>query len=192
MDLRSHRFSQNTNKKLSRFLPSLNRAEILTIFRSYYGRNDDFLNWFWNCLTFSIGQNHEEDFFKLCVLLRKSELYPYAFLYGLNVSLKILWNRKITKIKTILQNSFHSVLSPVHWHFLERCRRSYVPSLTPHTMESNLLSFYFFYLIFKYLFDLREMGKYFIRIYKILKYYSPTVADGKTFVPVFCVLWIAV
>ena len=51
MNLWSHCLSQNTNKKLSRFLPSLNRAEILTIFRSYYGRNDDFLNWFWNCLS---------------------------------------------------------------------------------------------------------------------------------------------
>ena len=29
------------------------RAEILTIFGSYFGRNDDFINWFWNLLTFS-------------------------------------------------------------------------------------------------------------------------------------------
>ena len=54
MNLWSQRFSQNTNKKLSRFLPSLHRAEILTIFRLYFGRNDDFINSFWNCLTFSI------------------------------------------------------------------------------------------------------------------------------------------
>ena len=52
MNLWSHRFSQNTNKKLSKFLPSLHRAEILTFFCSYFGRNDDFLNSFWNCLTF--------------------------------------------------------------------------------------------------------------------------------------------
>ena len=32
MNLWSHRFSQNTNEKLSRFLPSLHRAEILTFF----------------------------------------------------------------------------------------------------------------------------------------------------------------
>ena len=38
----SHHFSQNTNKKLSGFLPSLHRAEILTIFCSYFERNDDF------------------------------------------------------------------------------------------------------------------------------------------------------
>ena len=68
---------------------------------------------------------------------------------------KISWNRKIVKIKTtLLQNSFHPIAVAVHWHFLERCRRSYVPSLTPHTMESNILSFYIFDLIFKYLFDL--------------------------------------
>ena len=53
MNLWSHRLSQNTNEKLSRFLPSLHRAEILTIFRSYFGRNDDFINSFWNLLTFS-------------------------------------------------------------------------------------------------------------------------------------------
>ena len=28
-------------------------AEILTIFRSYFGRNDDFINSFWNSLTFT-------------------------------------------------------------------------------------------------------------------------------------------
>ena len=28
-------------------------AEILTIFGSYFGRNDDFINSFWNLLTFS-------------------------------------------------------------------------------------------------------------------------------------------
>ena len=53
MNLWSHRFSQNTNEKLSRFLPSLHRAEILTIFCSYFGRNDDFINSFWNWLTFN-------------------------------------------------------------------------------------------------------------------------------------------
>ena len=53
MNLWSHCFSQNTNKKLSRFLPSLHRTEILTIFCSYFERNDDFINSFWNWLTFS-------------------------------------------------------------------------------------------------------------------------------------------
>ena len=36
---------------LSKNLNSV-RAEILTIFRSYFGRNDDFGNSFWNLLTF--------------------------------------------------------------------------------------------------------------------------------------------
>ena len=49
----SHRFSQNTNKKLSGFLPCVVRAEILTVFCSYFVRNDDFINSFWNQLTFS-------------------------------------------------------------------------------------------------------------------------------------------
>ena len=51
MNLWSHRFSQKTNK---RFLPSLHRAEILTIFRSYFERNYDFINSFWNCLSFKL------------------------------------------------------------------------------------------------------------------------------------------
>jgi len=42
-------------KKLSGFLPSLHRAEILTIFCSYFGRNDGFISPFWNWLTFSIS-----------------------------------------------------------------------------------------------------------------------------------------
>ena len=54
MNLWGHRFSQNTNKKLSRFLPSPHRAEILTIFCSYFGRNNDFINSFWNWLTFNV------------------------------------------------------------------------------------------------------------------------------------------
>ena len=47
MNLRSYRFSQNTNTNFSRFLPSLQRADILTMFCSYFGRDDDFINSFW-------------------------------------------------------------------------------------------------------------------------------------------------
>ena len=57
MNLWGQCFSQNTNKKLSGFLPycseAHSRAEILIIFRSYFGRNNDFINSFWNCLIFS-------------------------------------------------------------------------------------------------------------------------------------------
>ena len=53
MSLWSHGFSQNVNKKLSEFLPGVVRAEILTFFCSYFGRNDDFINSLWNCLTFT-------------------------------------------------------------------------------------------------------------------------------------------
>ena len=47
MNLWSHRFTQNTNKIFSRFLPSLHRVEILTIFHSYFGRNDVFIISLW-------------------------------------------------------------------------------------------------------------------------------------------------
>ena len=52
MNLWRHHFSQNTNKKLSRFQPSLHRAEIMTFFLFAFGRNGDFINSIWNCLTF--------------------------------------------------------------------------------------------------------------------------------------------
>ena len=53
MNLWSHCFSKkNMNAKLSWFLPCSVRAEILTIFCSYFGRNDDFINSFWSLLTF--------------------------------------------------------------------------------------------------------------------------------------------
>ena len=52
--------------KLIRFLPSLHRTEILTIFCSYFERNDDFINSFWNCLTFSM-------------VWQKESLYMYAW-----------------------------------------------------------------------------------------------------------------
>ena len=52
MNLYCQHFSQNTNKKLSEFLPSLHRAEILTIFCSWFGRNYDFINSFWKYLNF--------------------------------------------------------------------------------------------------------------------------------------------
>ena len=59
MNLWSHHFFQNTNKKLSGFLLSLHRASILTIFLGetifcpYFGRKDDFIHSFWNCLIFN-------------------------------------------------------------------------------------------------------------------------------------------
>ena len=66
MNLLSHCFSQNMNKKLLRFLPSLHRAEILTFLRLNFGRNDDFINSFWNCLTFKIACEYRfMDIFKL-------------------------------------------------------------------------------------------------------------------------------
>ena len=56
MNLWSHGFSQRMNQKLLRFLPcsvAQYKAKILTIFGSYFGRNDDLFHSFWNSLTFS-------------------------------------------------------------------------------------------------------------------------------------------
>ena len=43
------------NKRNIARISALNvRAEILAIFRSFFGRNDDFINLFWDLLTFSM------------------------------------------------------------------------------------------------------------------------------------------
>ena len=42
-----------SSKKSSKFLPSVHRVEILAIFCLYLGRKDDFINLFWNILTFT-------------------------------------------------------------------------------------------------------------------------------------------
>ena len=50
MNLWSHRFSQKISQD---FCPHYT-TEILPIFCLYFGRNDDFINSFWNCLTFTM------------------------------------------------------------------------------------------------------------------------------------------
>ena len=52
------------------------RAEILTIFGSYFGRNDDFINSFWNLLTF-IGA-HFSLLLLLKLLLKSFLIYRYV------------------------------------------------------------------------------------------------------------------
>ena len=44
-------------KNFKDIYPEVYRAEILTVFCSYFGRNDNFINSFWNLLTFSIFWN---------------------------------------------------------------------------------------------------------------------------------------
>ena len=47
-----HRFSKNMNQKLWGFLPC--SVAQYPIFGSYFGRKDDFINSFWNLLTFNL------------------------------------------------------------------------------------------------------------------------------------------
>ena len=46
------------------------RTEILTIFCLYFGRNDDFINSFWNCLTFRTTLQMVGPWTYLCYLLK--------------------------------------------------------------------------------------------------------------------------
>ena len=55
MNLWSHRFSKKMISAVCT-VPQY-RAEILTMFGSYFGWNDDFINSFWNLLTFSLAEN---------------------------------------------------------------------------------------------------------------------------------------
>ena len=52
--------SRFSTKYLSWFLPCVERAEILTIFPSYFGWNDDFINSFWNLLTIRLVVKNEQ------------------------------------------------------------------------------------------------------------------------------------
>ena len=49
------------------------RAEIFTIFGSYFGRNDDFIKSFWNLLTFSF-QTKKKNFHVSCTWYKSSIL----------------------------------------------------------------------------------------------------------------------
>ena len=82
------------------------RAEILTIFGSYFGRNDDFINSFWNLLTFRTAKTSTylkghtgKNFFKATKYLS-----PQFFLTPNleNYSHKILNKQKITSVGRII------------------------------------------------------------------------------------------
>ena len=75
-----HRLSQNTDKKL----PSLHRAKILTIFRSYFGRNDDFINSFWNCLTFSKYSNFARASGLVLCIMRPNNFWSRIYIFVQN------------------------------------------------------------------------------------------------------------
>ena len=54
------------------------RAEILTILGSYFGRNDDFMNSFWNLLTFSISTyESQKNIYKIHVELKHFFLFSF-------------------------------------------------------------------------------------------------------------------
>ena len=100
MNLWSHHFSQNGTI----------RAEILTIFGSYFGRNHDFINSFWNLLTFSSMTLIS----MWCILFIRlnTQTWIYAILIGHSHSLLFLitvlwvfWSIGILKRKSILRRS---------------------------------------------------------------------------------------
>ena len=107
MNLWSHRFSQNTNKKLSGFLSFVVRAEILTIFCSYFGRKDDFINTFWILLTFKKASNrgchnsiHPLDFSRNHG--DNKNLVPFRLLYWFMTDLNMSDN--LTTIYTLFES----------------------------------------------------------------------------------------
>ena len=55
-------FLPKYEKKIVKISALLHKAEILTIFFSYFGRNDEVKNSFRNCLTFSDQENLFENF----------------------------------------------------------------------------------------------------------------------------------
>ena len=100
----SHCFSKNMNQILLGFCSV--RAEILTIFGSYFGRNDDFINSFCNLLTFRRGRNSH---FK-----RNTIKYVLTFLSGLFHNITLFWAYLIPRallLWALLTSKFHAWLS---------------------------------------------------------------------------------
>ena len=79
MNVWSHCFSHNINQKLQGFLPcsaAQHRAEIFTIFGSYFGRNDDFIHSFWNLLIFGMSKNNDFANLENCQTTTGKASYP--------------------------------------------------------------------------------------------------------------------
>ena len=82
------------------------RSEILTIFCSYFGRNDDFINSFWNLLTFTSRKHWTADL-KILILKRSSFIYKFSQIknvvpttnstYENTRELMPKWNKKVKK-----------------------------------------------------------------------------------------------
>ena len=125
MNLWSHRFSKNTNKKLSRFLPSLYRAEILTIFCLYFGRNDDFINSFWNCLTCWVFIREFWDFLTFINISSSFKAYYILRIYTYNENKeKYFWPYCASLLAKITgPTGFYCVWLPYYtwiWAFMEQ------------------------------------------------------------------------
>ena len=92
MDLWSHCFSQNMDQKMQGFLPccvAQYRAEIITIFSSYFGRNDNFINSFWNLLTFKGKKNS----WSIVITIKTRNCFTYWHFkdIGQQIQLWFLW-----------------------------------------------------------------------------------------------------
>ena len=131
MNLWNHCFSQNTNKKLSGFLPCVMRAEILTIYCSYFGRNDDFIYLFWNLLTFSEINWYQNEL--LCPMS-----YVHIWMEhekrGRNHSVQLNVAKKVHSCPHLLPGlGFFSIMSSMNREFLSNFQSALAEmSVQPH------------------------------------------------------------
>ena len=169
MNLWNHRFSQNTNKRLSRLLPSLHRAEPWQFFVSCFGRNDDwnseivwplvltvepfpswiriiiFINWQFN-KSFSTYWTKQ---------FGRKIFHAREFVITENYQ-KMLWLPKLSNQNTVLSiwkkkcnrttlTMFLEVPTPHHWHSIQTMTKNgyfwtnYPPFLLNVISECSLI-----------------------------------------------------
>ena len=118
---------------MSGFLPSLQWAEILAIFRLYFRRNDDFIKSFWNLLTFSGN--------------KKRNGYSSRTLFNSNFF--SIWKKTKQSVKIPLTRHFELKWNTRSMSFISNDTLSKLTTVTIFKGHSKLIRGHLFY-IFKY------------------------------------------
>ena len=122
MNLSGHRFSQNTNKKISKFLSYPLRTKIWKIFGWDFGTNDDLINSFWIQLTFNICHTktiHQKTSFYIS--LQKNLWYHiFVIIWELGNEIIFSWTKEkgnyvTNRLEFSLVMKWKSILSPFSW-----------------------------------------------------------------------------
>ena len=136
MNLWGHRFSQNANQKISRFLsyPLISfQNRNLEIFGWHFGRNDDLINSFWIELTFSVLSFFErwkktKTHFKILKSLKKDSWVYLAINDWYESSKWQRWREYLSSSKCLI-NSWCACNYRLLVAIFPKCIRSCLPRL---------------------------------------------------------------